>query len=386
MESIDHDQLKNLIVRCYKSNYPLFVYGGFGIGKSQTERQVARGLSDGREYIEWNRISYEKKKEVIKNAGEYFVNKDLRLAQLDPSDIHGIPDIGGDKEYLKWNPPAWAIWSSQPNAKGFLFFDEANLASPSVMKSFYQIIHDREIGDISISNGVGIMSAGNRLKDNAGVNVMPKPLQDRYFEVELKVPSIEEWEDWAIDNQIDPHIISFLNMKRDYLYNPRDDNSSQKPATPRGWEQVDGILGRIETKNDPSYFNFIRTTVSARVGEDASREFVEFIKNSRRINIRDFINNPDKQSIPQESDLKWTLVSGIVNWYRGLEDEEKQDRGLNISMQVANMFEHKDFSLNLAHQIKKTNESLFKEYVDETDVWKSGDFSQEMLNFLTGDF
>jgi len=386
METMNHTQLENLAVRAYKTGFALFVYGGFGIGKSQTERKIARKLSDGREYVEWNRIPYNKKEEVIENADRYFVNKDLRLAQLDPSDINGIPDIGGDRKYLKWNPPSWAVWSAQPEAKGFLFFDEANLASPAVMKAFYQVVHDREIGDISISDGVGIMSAGNRQEDNAGIKPMPKPLQDRYFEVELRVPTMDEWEDWAIENQIDPHIISFLNMKPDYLYMPRKRDSKIKPASPRGWEQISKMLGRIENNLDSSYFNFIRTTVSSRVGEDAGREFVEFIRNSRKIDIRDYINNPEGQSIPEKSDLKWTLVSGIVNWYRGLEDDDKKDKGLEVSMKVANMFKHADFTLNLLHQVKVTDEAIWDDHITDTSVWRNSKFTDEVLDLLTGDF
>ena len=385
METINHDQLENMIRRCYENQFPLFVYGGFGIGKSQTERKVAHNLSDDREYVEWNRISYEKKEEVIENAGEYFVNKDIRLAQMDPSDIHGIPDIGGDRKYLKWNPPSWAIWSSQPEAEGFLFFDEANLASPAVMKAFYQIIHDREIGDINISDGVGIMSAGNRQKDNAGVNAMPKPLQDRYFEVELKTPTKEQWKEWAIDNGIDSFIISYLEMNRGHLYKPREVQSKLKPATPRGWEQISDMLAPIDPRPDTEYLNFIQTSVASRLGEDIATEFVGFMENSRRINIDDYINNPKNEPIPEESDLKWTLISGITNWYRGLEDEKKIDKGLEVSMNVVNNFEHNDYAMNLAHQIKSVDEEPFKENVGQTSVWK-GELRDKVQNFLFGDF
>lgn len=50
------------------------------------------------------------------------------------------------------------------------------------------------------------------------------------------------------------------------------------------------------------------------------------------------------------------------------------------------MFEHKDFALNLAHQVKMTDEDLFVNHADQTQTWKNGDFSSEMFDFLTGDF
>lgn len=384
MKRIDHSQLENLVVRCYNSQLPLFVYGGFGIGKSDTIRKVSKELSDGRKYVNWNQTTYDKKKEIINNAKDYFVLKDTRLSQLDPSDINGIPDIGGDTKYLKWNPPSWAVWSSQEDAKGFLFFDEANLASPAVMKAFYQVVHDREVGDIPVSDGVGIVSAGNRLKDKAGVNMMPKPLQDRYFEVELKEPTVEEWEEWAVEHSLDPYIIAFLRMNREFLYMPRGDQSEHKPATPRGWEQVSQILGKIENNTDPEYLDFLRTTVSSRLGEDVAHEFVSFLETQSEIDIRDYINNPASEPIPDSSDLKWTLVCGIVNWYRGLSEKEKKEKGLETALTIANQFDHKDFAINLGHQIKNSDKEVFEE-VDGVDVW-SDNLGSDWFDFLTGGY
>jgi len=171
------------------------------------------------------------KDDVFKNPQKYFVFTDFRLGQCDSSDLKGIPNMSSP-EMLEYMPLAWAKFYCQDEADGVIFFDEMNLAPPVVCGQAYQIINDRVVSDLKISDDVWMFGAGNRASDKAHVFSMPFPLRDRFSEIEMNVND-DEWCAWAIQNKINPHLIAFIKWKPDALYRPCD-KSSDKGSTPRG--------------------------------------------------------------------------------------------------------------------------------------------------------
>ena len=45
MYKVDTEQYKHLLVKCYNTKSPLYVYGGPGIGKTEIPRQVFPGIA-----------------------------------------------------------------------------------------------------------------------------------------------------------------------------------------------------------------------------------------------------------------------------------------------------------------------------------------------------
>lgn len=137
----------------------LMMWGAPGIGKSSIVNFVAK----------------ENDMEVI----------DLRLSQLAPTDIRGLPYV--DESVAHFAPPSFL----PREGKGILFLDEINLAPPSVMNIAMQLVLDRRVGDYVVPDGWYIMAAGNRVEDRAAVSQMPAPLTNRFlhFTVECTLDS-----------------------------------------------------------------------------------------------------------------------------------------------------------------------------------------------------
>ena len=206
---VNHKDLEDLIMRHYKAEVPLYIWGATGIGKSETVDRKAKEIAEslGREYVKWNKISKKKKQEIAENPKKYFFLMDIRLSQLDPSDLRGLPALNG-KETVEWKIPFWLHVASLEEAMGIIFFDEINLAPPSIQSAAYQLILDRELGEVPISKGVTSIAAGNRLEDKANVYDLPRPLQNRFDHVTLGIPTITQeckgdWGEWAMENKID---------------------------------------------------------------------------------------------------------------------------------------------------------------------------------------
>ena len=76
---------------------------------------------------------------------------DIRLSQMEPSDLRGIPFRNGS--YVEWAPPAALPDAERHGPCGVLFLDEINSAAPSVSAAAYQLILDRRLGEYQVPEG-----------------------------------------------------------------------------------------------------------------------------------------------------------------------------------------------------------------------------------------
>ena len=110
----DLTRLLNILL---ETDTPVFIHGSPGIGKSFITAEMAKERG-------WELV-------------------DIRLSQLDPVDLRGIPSVDGDM--TKWMPPVF--FPRDENSQGILFLDELNSAPPTVQSAIYQLILDRAIGE-----------------------------------------------------------------------------------------------------------------------------------------------------------------------------------------------------------------------------------------------
>ena len=247
-QKVTHKQLKFLLKQYYRTKLPMFVWGTFGIGKSQTIRDTAIEISEEkkRKFVEWNKTTEEEKKDILENPEKYFVFIDIRLSEFDSSDIKGLPVFADDKKTIEWKIPTWAKLTSLENSDGILFFDEINLAPTLVQGSCYKIIYDRIINEEKLNKEWFVLGAGNLDSDNAFTHTLPSPLKDRGGEVELSPPHTKDWiMDYAIPNKFDSRIVGYLSWKESSLRKV-DSNDGQKFTTERGWDRLNSL-----TKDTP---------------------------------------------------------------------------------------------------------------------------------------
>ena len=186
---------------------PVMLWGPPGVGKSQLVVQVA------------------KKKSVPMI--------DIRLSQMEPSDLRGIPFRQG--ELVEWAIPAMLPDVKRHGKRGILFLDEITSAPPSVSAAAYQLILDRRLGAYTVPDGWAIFAAGNRQGDRGVTYTMPAPLANRFSHFEVDV-NVDDWVAWAYNNAIDDRIIAFLRFRPELIF---DFDPAHNPAafpSPRSWE------------------------------------------------------------------------------------------------------------------------------------------------------
>jgi predicted nucleic-acid-binding protein len=311
---VTHKELKSLIETYYKNKIAFFCWGRFGIGKSRVVRDMAEQIAKQKkkELVVWNEITKEEKLNIygtkIKNS---FIFMDIRLSEFDASDIKGLPQLEQKlNDWLEWKMPFFAKVLEHSESDGILIFDEINLSTPLVMSSCYKIIYDRIINEGKISDNWLILGAGNVSEDRAYTSEVAPPLRDRGGEVELKIPSVEDWTDWSIKNKIDSRIIGFLNSKSSNLWKVNYEDN-QKFTTPRAWERVSSLTKGVQD------YSKLKLISSSAIGEGTALEFVAFCKIQEKLKVEEIIKNPkllERKGL--KVDEKYFVVTAVADKYR----------------------------------------------------------------------
>jgi MoxR-like ATPase len=210
----------------------IFLHGPVGVGKSALVKQLA----------------LEQKRNLI----------DLRMTQMDVSDLRGIPYLDNETKTMKWAPPV-SLPTNELDTS-ILFLDELNCASPAVQASAYQLILDRKVGEYKLPKGVTIIAAGNRDSDKGVTFRMAAPLLNRFVHIEVDY-CLDTWLQWAERNEIHASIIKYLKEYPKDFASTENGNIIQKDvkafATPRSWHYVSDCLkslyptinGKVEQSN-----------------------------------------------------------------------------------------------------------------------------------------
>ena len=257
---------------------PVMLWGPPGVGKSQIVAQI--GARHNAPVI------------------------DVRLSQMEPSDLRGIPFR--DSELVEWAIPSMLPNAERHGAQGILFLDEITSAVPSVSAAAYQLILDRRLGDYRVPDGWAIFAAGNRQGDRGVTYTMPAPLANRFshFEVDL---NLDDWVAWAYQNGIDERIIGFLRFRPEQLFNFDPAHNPVAFPTPRSWEFVHRALQKFG--DSPT---LLLGTLQACVGPAAGIELKAFVDSLDQMPDLDAIMRGEEIKAPKEVDLQYAVASALV--------------------------------------------------------------------------
>ncbi len=166
----------------------------------------------------------------------------------------------------------------EPDRFHIVFFDEITNALPSIQGIAFNIVLDREVNGVwKLPENARIVAAGNDMKDSLAANQLVEPLFNRFAHVYIKTTT-ESWLKWASEHNIHPAIYSYIAYKKGETLRSKYDG--EKPnADPRKWEMASKML----------YATGSPEMLRALVGEDITREFVEFC-NQQVITLDDVIN------------------------------------------------------------------------------------------------
>lgn len=221
-------QLPNLVKYAYRHKTALFIYGGAGVGKSESMLQIANTMFPDR-------------------VGNNIV--DFRLSDKEPTDVVGV-QIPYTDQQTGLTRSVYAVPNFWPDKdwKGIIFLDELLNASIACQQVAYQIMLDHKAGDYVFPEDVVFAGAGNREGDGGAITVLLAPLANRMTLVEVE-HNLTVWiEDYAEPNNINKIMIGWLKANTGYLYtgDEHDENSGKPFCSPRSIVRAANALDDLD--------------------------------------------------------------------------------------------------------------------------------------------
>ena len=316
---------------------PVMIWGPPGVGKSQLVAQV---------------------------AAQHFVPLiDIRLSQLEPSDLRGIPFRAND--LVEWAVPGMLPDDDRHGTAGILFLDEITSATPAVSAAAYQLILDRCLGEYRVPEGWVIFAAGNRQGDRGVTYSMPTPLANRFTHFSFDV-NLDDWVAWAHQHSVDERVIAFLRFRPELLF---DFDPALDPVafpTPRSWEFAHHALRKFDANSA-----ILPSALQACVGDAAGIELNAFINNLDNLPDIDAIVAGEDVAVPESIDLQYALAASLVGVSVTLPEGDDSESKLGHILDFASRFPQREMGVMLVADMHRAignrlfRLSQFKEWASQ---------------------
>jgi MoxR-like ATPase len=219
---------------------------------------------------------------------------DVRLSQLSPSDLRGLPIADHHDAVSRHYAPEFL----PRKGGGILFLDELNMATPALQGVAQQLILDRKIGNYLVPEGWYIWAAGNRKEDRAAVYELTGPVTNRFIHLDVKA-DLESFLAYALGAGLHPTLTGFLQAYPHFLHKP-DPHSPAWPS-PRTWMMANTLFA-------------CGLDISAAVGDEIGEEFAAFTEGKLSLPKMDLIvaGQGDAEQFPRMQEAADATLSGLL--------------------------------------------------------------------------
>jgi hypothetical protein len=255
----------------------LFLRGPSGIGKSEVVFQASKLLSD--HVTNWHGVI------------------DLRLAQMEPTDLRGVPFI--EKGRTKWGRPDFLPASGA----GILFLDEITSAPPSIQAAAYQLCLTPE--DFGIPPEWMVIAAGNHKSDRGVTFNMAAPLQNRMCDVDVST-TLDDFTNYGVTHNVRAEVLSFLRDRPDLLHKFESKGDIRAFPSPRSWVSVSNLL-------DADFPQAERLEqIIGDIGEEAAMVFETHLRVFETMPRIDDILAGKDVAMPKELNVRYCVAMGLA--------------------------------------------------------------------------
>ena len=206
-----------------------------------------------------------------------------RASQMTEGDLVGLPII--EAESTRFNPPDW--FKRACDEPVILFLDEVDRATLEVRQGIFELTDSRKLNGHVLHPDTLIFAAvnGGEHGEQYQVGEMDPAELDRWTVFDIE-PSVEDWLNWASDNEISTEVWDFINQNRNHLEHNDDFEPNKVYPSRRSWERLNQCLASASLLDEgsPTLFNL----TAAFCGFEAAVAF------------NDFVTNYDRQVTPED--------------------------------------------------------------------------------------
>jgi hypothetical protein len=287
------------------------IWGSPGLGKSWLVNNnllgvfgpIAGAVADGRS--------------LKLNPGEAQI-WERRAGDYDLLDYAGLPYVV-DGIQRRASSDIWPGVGATEKVWGILFLDEFTQASREKHNVMQRLFDEGRVGDYRLPGHpkadpncelglVLIVLAGNRQSDKANSHGMGTQTGSRVAHITLE-PNVEDWIDWANDNDVDPTVVAFVRQQPEYLFKLDPAQKTEHPTgpTPRTLARLSDVVKQCPAPE-------VETQIySGVVGEEAARAYIALVHAARSIDVEEVLRgNPDGADVPSEVGHQFAAASLLI--------------------------------------------------------------------------
>jgi hypothetical protein len=277
-------------------NAPILLTGEKGIGKSSVVKAVREKLGESYHYCY------------------------LDCSGKDIGDI-GLPWLDQEKGVTKFLPlEEFGFHTGKPL---FILLDEFSKATRPAKNALHPLLedHNRRLFGASLPEGSIVVLTGNLSVEGLG-DELPEHTLDRVVTVEVSKPTAKEWLPWAVQSDVNPAVLAFVNQFpqvlasfRDddfdvdniYVYNPRKQTSG-KYATPRSLKRASTV---VDARNNLTTNAFEAALIGA-VGAATARDLLAYVAFSDDLpRMEDVETSPKTAKIPESAGARVVMLFSL---------------------------------------------------------------------------
>lgn len=278
---------------------PIFLFGPPGIGKTAIMEQIATELNIG--LVSYSMTHHTRQSAIglpfiikKKFAGQEYSVSEYTMSEIIAS-VYDYAEKTGKNE-------------------GILFLDEINCVSETLAPSMLRFLQYKTFGSHAVPSGWVVVSAGNPPEYNKSVREYDIATLDRIKKIDV-VADYSVWKEYALNNNIHPAIMSFLNIKQDCFYSIENTVGGKKFVTARGWEDLSKIMCIYEKKMFDIESSLIEQYIQLpTVAQDFSDYYLVFKKLAQIFDTEKILNGCYSDNLIDETKkLGISEKLGVIN-------------------------------------------------------------------------
>jgi hypothetical protein len=285
-------QAANLITNSPELRY--FLQGEPGIGKSSIMKLIGNSKPD-------------------------HIKSYMDCSQLDLGDI-AMPYVDKEQGITTYYPNGrFGMHTREPV---LMMLDEFTKAAEPVKNMLHPLLESSNprLGDIPVHPESIIFLTGNLSTDGVG-DVLKAHTRNRIIPLNVRKPSSDEWLEWAVNNDIEPIVMSWVHQfphalasyteegqaENPYIFNPKKVQTAF--VSPRSLERASHILKQREHLDAESLI----AALTGAIGEAGARDMQAYVEYQDQLPTWDsIIKSPESATVPDSVGACAVLVFGAI--------------------------------------------------------------------------
>ncbi len=278
---------------------PVFLYGPPGIGKTAVMEQIANELNIG--IVSYSMTHHTRQSAI---GLPFITKKKFGEKEYDVSEYTMSEILASVYDYIE----------ETGKKEGILFLDEINCVSETLAPSMLRFLQYKTFGSHEVPKGWIVVTAGNPPEYNKSVREYDIATLDRIKKIDVEA-SYAVWKEYAINNNVHPAILAFLDIKKECFYSIENTPAGKRFVTARGWEDLSRIMCLYEKKNIEIDISLIEQYIqSPAVAQDFSNYYATFKKLDNIFDTEKILNGCFKKTLIEEAkSLRISEKLGLIN-------------------------------------------------------------------------